>query len=34
MYDVADARGPFDLVLESVGGESLPIALSKLGTGW
>ncbi|WUJ68434.1 nuclear transport factor 2 family protein [Kribbella soli] len=30
VYDVADARGPFDLVLESVGGESLPVALSKL----
>ncbi|QNE21814.1 zinc-binding dehydrogenase [Kribbella qitaiheensis] len=29
-YDVADARGPFDLVLESVGGSSLPIALAKL----
>jgi NADPH:quinone reductase-like Zn-dependent oxidoreductase/ketosteroid isomerase-like protein len=29
-YEVSDARGPFDLVLESVGGESLPIALSKL----
>ena len=32
-YDVADARGPFDLVLESVGGESLPVALSKLAPG-
>ncbi|TDW23710.1 nuclear transport factor 2 family protein [Kribbella kalugense] len=30
VYDVADASGPFDLVLESVGGESLPAALSKL----
>ncbi|RZT27070.1 NADPH:quinone reductase-like Zn-dependent oxidoreductase [Kribbella sp. VKM Ac-2569] len=30
VYDVSDARGPFDLVLESVGGESLPVALSKL----
>ncbi|MEV4261604.1 nuclear transport factor 2 family protein [Kribbella sp. NPDC049584] len=33
VYDVADARGPFDLVLESVGGESLPVALSKLAPG-
>jgi NADPH:quinone reductase-like Zn-dependent oxidoreductase len=33
VYDVADARGPFDLVLESVGGTSLPIALSKVRPG-
>ncbi|MEU4291019.1 nuclear transport factor 2 family protein [Kribbella sp. NPDC026596] len=33
VYDVSDARGPFDLVLESVGGASLPIALSKLAYG-
>ncbi|TCN34412.1 NADPH:quinone reductase-like Zn-dependent oxidoreductase [Kribbella sp. VKM Ac-2500] len=33
VYDVADARGPFDLALESVGGESLTIALSKVGAG-
>jgi NADPH:quinone reductase-like Zn-dependent oxidoreductase/ketosteroid isomerase-like protein len=33
VYDVADARGPFDLVLESVGGKSLPAALSKLAPG-
>jgi NADPH:quinone reductase-like Zn-dependent oxidoreductase/ketosteroid isomerase-like protein len=33
VYDVADARGPFDVVLESVGGESLPAALSKLAPG-
>lgn len=33
VYDVADARGPFDLVLESVGGGSLPVALSKLAPG-
>ncbi|TCO38986.1 uncharacterized protein (TIGR02246 family) [Kribbella antiqua] len=33
VYDVSDARGPFDLVLESVGGASLPIALSKLVAG-
>ncbi|TDU87368.1 NADPH:quinone reductase-like Zn-dependent oxidoreductase [Kribbella voronezhensis] len=32
-YDVSDARGPFDLVLESVGGSSLPVALSKLRAG-
>ncbi len=32
-YDVSDATGPFDLVLESVGGSSLPIALSKLVAG-
>jgi NADPH:quinone reductase-like Zn-dependent oxidoreductase/ketosteroid isomerase-like protein len=30
VYDVQAAEGPFDLVLESVGGASLPIALSKL----
>lgn len=33
VYDVADAHGPFDLVLESVGGASLPVALSKLDRG-
>ena len=33
VYDVSDASGPFDLVLESVGGTSLPIALSKLVAG-
>jgi NADPH:quinone reductase-like Zn-dependent oxidoreductase/ketosteroid isomerase-like protein len=33
VYDVADAAGPFDLVLESVGGASLPVALSKLAYG-
>jgi len=33
VYDVSDAPGPFDLVLESVGGASLPIALSKLRPG-
>jgi len=33
VYDVADACGPFDLALESVGGESLPVALSKVGPG-
>jgi NADPH:quinone reductase-like Zn-dependent oxidoreductase/ketosteroid isomerase-like protein len=33
VYDVSDASGPFDLVLESVGGSSLPIALSKLVAG-
>lgn len=32
-YDVSEARGPFDLVLESVGGSSLPVALSKLRAG-
>ncbi|WP_328321957.1 zinc-binding dehydrogenase [Kribbella sp. NBC_00382] len=32
-YDVADATGPFDLVLESVGGRSLPAALTKLRAG-
>ncbi|WP_327633513.1 nuclear transport factor 2 family protein [Kribbella sp. NBC_00482] len=30
VYDVADAPGRYDVVLESVGGDSLPIALSKL----
>jgi NADPH:quinone reductase-like Zn-dependent oxidoreductase len=33
VYDVADATGPFDLVLESVGGSSLPTALAKLRAG-
>ncbi len=31
--DLGDARGPFDLVFESVGGESLPRALSLLRKG-
>jgi NADPH:quinone reductase-like Zn-dependent oxidoreductase len=31
VHDVADAEGPFDLVLESVGGDSAPRALAKLG---
>ena len=33
VYDVAHAQGPYDLVLESVGGASLPVALSKLRPG-
>ncbi|HEY3563297.1 MAG TPA: nuclear transport factor 2 family protein [Kribbella sp.] len=33
VYDVADASGPYDVVLESVGGDSLPIALSKVVAG-
>jgi NADPH:quinone reductase-like Zn-dependent oxidoreductase/ketosteroid isomerase-like protein len=33
VYDVADASGPYDVVLESVGGDSLPVALSKLAAG-
>ena len=33
VYDVSEAAGPYDLVLESVGGTSLPIALSKLAYG-
>jgi NADPH:quinone reductase-like Zn-dependent oxidoreductase len=32
-YDVADPCGPFDLVLESVGGSSLPVAIAKLRPG-
>lgn len=31
VQDVSDAAGPFDLVLESVGGASMPAALAKLG---
>jgi NADPH:quinone reductase len=30
VHDVADARGPFDLVLESTGGAALPVALARL----
>jgi len=30
VHDVADARGPFDVVMESVGGASLPVALARL----
>ncbi|SEG55993.1 NADPH:quinone reductase [Actinacidiphila yanglinensis] len=30
VHEVADAEGPFDLVLESVGGKSLPTALARL----
>ncbi|MGW1895161.1 zinc-binding dehydrogenase [Streptomyces sp. NPDC002004] len=30
VHDVADARGPFDLVLESTGGRALPLALARL----
>ena len=30
VHHVADAIGPFDVVLESVGGATLPVALSKL----
>jgi NADPH:quinone reductase-like Zn-dependent oxidoreductase len=30
VHDVADARGPFDVVMESVGGDSLPVALARL----
>ncbi|QFZ21510.1 zinc-binding dehydrogenase [Saccharothrix syringae] len=33
VHDVADARGPFDLVLESVGGAVLPVALARLAAG-
>jgi NADPH:quinone reductase-like Zn-dependent oxidoreductase len=33
VHDVADARGPFDLVLESTGGAVLPAALAKLAAG-
>ncbi|MFE6101836.1 zinc-binding dehydrogenase [Streptomyces laurentii] len=29
VHDVADARGPFDVVLESTGGPALPVALAK-----
>ncbi|MFF4806016.1 zinc-binding dehydrogenase [Streptomyces sp. NPDC001351] len=30
VHEVADAHGPFDLVLESTGGRALPLALSRL----
>jgi NADPH:quinone reductase-like Zn-dependent oxidoreductase len=30
VQDVADAEGPFDVVLESVGGETFSVALSRL----
>ncbi|MEU6589780.1 zinc-binding dehydrogenase [Streptomyces sp. NPDC046881] len=30
VHDVADARGPYDLVLESTGGRALPLALARL----
>ncbi|HUR04668.1 MAG TPA: zinc-binding dehydrogenase, partial [Nonomuraea sp.] len=30
VHDVADARGPYDIVLESTGGPALPIALARL----
>ncbi|MFD9337841.1 zinc-binding dehydrogenase [Streptomyces sp. NPDC060028] len=33
VHDVAEARGPFDLVLESTGGAVLPLALAKLAAG-
>src|SRR5580765_7183072 len=33
VQDVAEAEGPFDVVLESVGGDSLPRALSKVKRG-
>ncbi|MFA1549645.1 zinc-binding dehydrogenase [Actinomadura chokoriensis] len=33
VYDVAAARGPFDVVLESTGGPALPAALSKVRPG-
>lgn len=33
VYDVADAAGPYDVVLDSVGGDSLPVALSKVKAG-
>lgn len=33
VHDVADARGPFDVVLESTGGADLPVALAKLAAG-
>jgi NADPH:quinone reductase-like Zn-dependent oxidoreductase len=32
VHDVADARGPYDVVLESTGGASLPVALARLAT--
>ncbi|MEU5026856.1 zinc-binding dehydrogenase [Streptomyces milbemycinicus] len=33
VHTVAEARGPFDVVLESTGGADLPVALSKLAAG-
>ncbi|MFF8840238.1 zinc-binding dehydrogenase [Streptomyces sp. NPDC015130] len=33
VHDVAAARGPFDIVLESTGGHDLPVALSRLRPG-
>ncbi len=30
VHDVADARGPYDVVLESTGGRALPLALARL----
>ncbi|MES4907334.1 MULTISPECIES: zinc-binding dehydrogenase [unclassified Streptomyces] len=33
VHEVAEARGPFDVVLESTGGAGLPVALSKLVAG-
>ncbi|WP_234311747.1 zinc-binding dehydrogenase [Streptomyces griseus] len=33
VHEVAEARGPFDVVLESTGGAQLPIALSKSAPG-
>ncbi|MEU1308910.1 zinc-binding dehydrogenase [Streptomyces cinnamoneus] len=33
VHDVAAARGPFDVVLESTGGPALPLALSKVRPG-
>ncbi|MGW6710423.1 zinc-binding dehydrogenase [Streptomyces sp. NPDC054956] len=33
VHDVAEARGPFDVVLESTGGAALPLALAELAAG-
>lgn len=30
IHDIADAAGPFDLALESIGGKNLPLALDRL----
>ena len=30
VHDLADARGPYDVVLESTGGQALPLALARL----
>jgi NADPH:quinone reductase-like Zn-dependent oxidoreductase len=30
VHDVADTRGPYDIVLESTGGQALPLALARL----